>query len=213
MRSVLGFIAVAALALPGAARADSVAELERLLAQTRTLRGEFTQELLDEQGAVVKRSSGTMLLARPGRFRWDYAAPDAQTIVSDGTRLWIFDPELAQVTVKAVDGTLARSPAALLGGSAPLAETFAATDLGSADGLAWVALEPQVKDSDFQQVRLGVGKRAVEVMELTDGLGQTTRIRFADVEVNAAVDDRAFRFVPPAGVDVVGEGAADEPRP
>jgi len=196
--------------LAGIAHADGVADLERLLAETRTLRATFTQELLDEQGAVQKRSSGEVLLARPGRFRWDYAPPDAQTIVSDGAQLWIHDPELAQATVRPIDGTLARSPAALLGGSAPLGDSFVATDLGAADGLRWVALEPRVKDADFEKVKLGLGPRSVAVMELTDAFGQTTRIRFADAEVNGPVDAARFRFVPPPGTDVVG-GPEDRP--
>lgn len=214
-RRRIALIAVAlSAALVGAAPAPTAtpaptspgaAKLERMLAATRTVRARFEQVLLDADLEVVKETHGEFALERPNRFRWDYAAPDAQTIVSDGKKLWIYDPALAQVTVKPLDGTLARSPAALLGGAGDLAANFTVTDLGVDGGLHWLALVPKVDDAEFETVRLGLGDRFVEVMELKDAFGQTTRILLKGGDLNAKLDPKLFRFTPPPGADVAGE--------
>jgi len=194
----------AACAAPATEAGDGAARLERMLAETRTVRARFTQVLLDADLEVVKEVEGEFALERPDRFRWDYAAPQAQTIVSDGTRLWVYDPELAQVTVKPLDGTLASSPAALLG-AGRLGDNFRVTDLGIDGALHWIELVPRVDDTEFVKVRLALGARFVEVMELRDGFGQTTRITLRDAVLNGTLDRRRFEFVPPAGADVAGE--------
>lgn len=206
------FAAAAPASAPPAAAAPTAeassagaAKLERMLAATRTVRARFEQVLLDADLETVKETHGEFALERPNKFRWDYAAPAAQTIVSDGKKLWIYDPELAQVTVKPLDGTLARSPAALLGGAGKLAENFTVTDLGVDGGLHWLALTPKVDDAEFERVRIGLGDRFVEVMELKDAFGQTTRILLKQGELNAKLDPKLFRFTPPPGADVAGE--------
>lgn len=197
--------ATAPAAPAASADAAGAAKLERMLAATRTVRARFEQVLLDADLETLKETHGEFALERPNRFRWDYAAPGAQTIVSDGKKLWIYDPELAQVTVKPLDGALARSPAALLGGAGKLSENFTVTDLGVDGGLHWLALTPKVDDAEFERVRLGLGDRFVEVMELKDAFGQTTRILLKKGELNAKLDPKLFRFTPPPGVDVAGE--------
>jgi chaperone LolA len=199
-----------AIAAPAAQPAEVVvsageAKLERMLATTRTVRARFEQVLLDAELETIKESRGEFALERPNKFRWDYAAPGAQTIVSDGKKLWIHDPELAQVTVKPLDTTLARSPAALLGGAGKLAANFTVTDLGVDGGLHWLALVPKVDDAEFETVRIGLGDRFVEVMELKDAFGQTTRILLKGGEINGKLDPKLFRFTPPPGADVAGE--------
>lgn len=185
--------------------ADGTSRLERMLAETRTVRARFTQVLLNADLETIKETQGEFALERPNRFRWDYAPPQAQTIVSDGRRLWVYDPELAQVTVKPLDGTLANSPAALLG-VGRLSDNFRVTDLGVDGALHWVELVPRVDDTEFEKVRLGLGARFVEVMELRDAFGQTTRITLRDAEINSKLDRKRFEFTPPPGADVAGEG-------
>jgi outer membrane lipoprotein carrier protein len=203
-----------ALIVAGAAVAQpaggGIARLERMLADAKTVEARFEQVLLDGELAVKKETSGRFALARPGKFRWDYAAPDQQTIVSDGKKLWVYDHELAQVTVKPLDGALASSPAALLGGQGELADNFKVTDVGVDGALYWIELEPKVDDAEFEKVRLGLGAKFIEVMELTDAFGQLTRITLRDAKLNAALPKATFQFVPPAGVDVVGD--ADDAR-
>lgn len=189
----------------GAATPTAAERLHAFLRDVKTLRAEFTQTVLDANLATVQESSGTLVIQRPGRFRWEYVSPFAQTIIADGERIWIYDAELAQVTVKKLDETLASTPAMLLGGASALGERFEVTDLGISGALSWVELVPRVKETDFVKVRLGFGTRELETMELTDTLGQTTRIQFRSLERNIKVDSMLFRFTPPPGADVIGD--------
>lgn len=193
------------LSLPLHAADSGVAHMNQFLKDVKSLKADFSQTVLDANGKQVKRSTGTLVIRRPDHFRWDYAKPNAEIIVADGKRLWLYDVDLQQVTVKPLDKTLATSPAVLLSGSNDVEKSFAVTEQGEKDGLAWVQLTPKVKDSDFDSVRLGFKGEDISVMELKDNLGNTTRISFDHVERNPAVSDESFHFTPPAGADVIGD--------
>ena len=154
----------------------------------------------------------TLTIKRPGRFRWDYLKPNPEIIVADGKRLWLYDVALQQVTVKPLNDTLAASPAVLLSGSNDVEKSFSVEDGGVKDGLQWVDLKPKVKDTDFEDVKLGFKGDDVAVMELRDNLGNTTRISFGNLQRNVSVKDEVFSFTPPKGADVIGDtGAAPPP--
>ena len=146
------------------------------------------------------------MMQRPGKFRWDYLEPYKQLIVSDGSKIWIYDTELEQVTVKPIESGLSDTPALLLSGDKPLDQAFVITDLGENGGLEWVELMPKVSDTSFERVRLGFGKDDLQGMELVDNFGQTTRLDFTNLKRNPAVEQSLFAFTPPPGVDVIGEG-------
>ena len=103
--------------LPGVAGAASIEVLKGLLEQTTTARARFAQMVLDKNLKMLQQATGTMQFSRPGKFRWEYDKPFEQTIVSDGTRVWLYDKDLNQVTVRRFDRALGSSPAALLAGS------------------------------------------------------------------------------------------------
>lgn len=193
------------LSLPSQAADTGVARMQAFLKDVKTLKANFTQVVLDANLKQMKQSTGTLLIKRPDRFRWDYAKPDAETVVADGKHLWLYDVPLQQVTVKSLGETLAASPAVLLAGSNDVDKSFTVTDQGQKDGLAWVALTPKVKDSDFESVRLGFKGEDVAEMDLKDNLGNTTRISFDHVQRNPEISDDSFHFVPPAGADVIGD--------
>lgn len=195
--------ALATLAAPAAAGSDAAARVQEYLGELRTLRAEFRQSVTDARGQVSERAEGTLALARPGRFRWDYRTP-AQLVVSDGVTVWLYDVELEQVTVRAAGAALAGTPAMLLAGESDIAEQFAVADLGQNEGLAWSLLTPLDADADFREVRLGFAGRELRRMRLLDRLGQTTELEFLRVERNSRLDPALFSFKPPPGVDVVG---------
>lgn len=196
----------ALLALPGQVEAaDAAAErVDRYLARIETLRAEFRQEIVDSTGSVRDAASGTLAVAKPGRFRWDYRSPGEQLLVSDGATLWLYDVDLEQVTVRRAGETLSATPASLLSGTGKASEAFDIRDAGIADGVEWVDLTPRLQDTDFRLIRLGFLQGAPARMELVDRLGQTTRIHFTSVEVNPALPPALFAFEIPAGVDVLG---------
>lgn len=191
--------------LPLYAADGGVAQLHAFLQDVKSLKADFTQQVLDANGKQVKQSFGTLSLKRPDRFRWDYAKPNEETIVADGRKLWIYDAQLQQVTVKSMNANLATSPAVLLAGSNDVDKNFTVTDLGEKDGLAWVQLTPKVKDSDFDSVKLGFRGSDISVMELKDNLGGLTRIELEHLQRNPSLSDEGFKFIPPTGADVIGD--------
>jgi len=210
------WLALFAILLPGIAGADAAADeraaerLETALRGLSGLRAEFRQTVTDAQGQAVESASGTVSLARPGRFRWDYREP-AQLIVSDGTTVWFHDVDLAQVTIRPAAEALVGTPAMLLAGAGDLRAEFNVAAGGEADRLAWTRLTPKTAEGDFRELRVGLAGESLREMILVDRLGQTTRIEFDHVERNPRFDASTFRFTPPPGVDVVGRAPVTEP--
>jgi len=193
------------LMLPGAATAAGMDALKTFLEQTQTVKARFAQMVLDKNLKALQQAQGIMQFSRPGKFRWDYVKPYEQAIVGDGSRLWIYDKDLNQVTVRKLDRALGASPAALLAGSNDLARDYTLTNAGVQNGLDWVDAVPKSRDTVFERVRMGFGKAGLEAMELRDQFGQVTVITFTDVERNPRIADGVFRFTPPPGADVITE--------
>jgi chaperone LolA len=198
----------ACLALTGAAARADGQPLRAFLSEVRSLQASFEQTLEDEKGRHLETSYGRLYLVRPERFRWTYTAPYVQEIVSDGEQVWVYDSELAQVTVRRADAALASAPGLLLSADRPLDEEFAVLDLGRRGETDWVELTPRSPDSPFQRVRVGLRGLDLAVMELVDRFGQTTRLEFRDTVRNPPLDPGLFDFEPPAGVDVIREDGA-----
>jgi outer membrane lipoprotein carrier protein len=209
-------LALCAATLPGTGIADGSADeraaerLEAALRGVSALRAEFRQSVTNAEGQPVESSEGVVSLARPGRFRWDYRTPE-QVIVSDGTTVWFYDAELAQVTIRPAADTLAGTPALLLSGTGDLRAEFAMADAGEEAGLAWTQLTPKRSDGDFRALRVGVGGGELRSMTLVDRLGHTSRLEFTNIERNPHIDPAIFSFTPPPGVDVVGRAPAGQP--
>ncbi len=179
--------------------------LQGFIAGTRTLSAQFTQVVFDRTGRKVQESQGSLYLSRPGKFRWVYAKPYAQLVVGDGSRLWIYDQDLEQVTVRKLDEALGESPAALLAGSNEVERLFNLRQAGEADGLTWLEATPRSKEGSFEAVRLGFKGDDLLAMELRDNFGQVTQLRFTGIRRNPRLAADLFRFTPPKGVDVIGE--------
>ncbi len=181
--------------------------LDEMLQGLQSMRGDFKQVLIDQGREVLERASGEMWIKRPGRFRLEYTAPYEQLYVADGEKVWMYDKDLEQVTVRPLDDALGTTPALLLTGSEPLSQRFVVTDEGRTEGLHWFELRPKQGDGAFDHLVLGLtDAETIEVMEMVDSFGQTTRLSFSQVERNVELPDAAFHFTPPAGVDVVGGG-------
>jgi chaperone LolA len=200
------------LFLPVAAPASGLDDFLAFNASTKTATARFEQQVLDRTGKVVDRSSGTFTFARPGKFRWAYEKPHKQLLVGDGTRLWIHDPDLNQVTVKRMDAAISSTPAALLAGKDDITKLFTLRDAGPADGLNWVEATPKSQDTGFERVRLGLNGKVLAAMELNDQLGGRSMLRFTDMKANAPVPADAFTFKAPAGADVLEDSPAAPKR-
>ncbi len=183
---------------------DGVAILKAFLADTTTLEAAFEQTLSPNGDSEPQVSRGRFYLKRPGRFRWDYQEPAEQLVVSDGERIWMFDRDLDQVTVRPIDESLRGTPAMLLSGEASLDESFAVIASRLDDGIRYVTLEPLQPSPEFESLTVGLASGQIVSMELLDGIGQRSLIEFSDLRSNAPLDDGLFRFEPPPGVDVIG---------
>jgi outer membrane lipoprotein carrier protein len=189
----------------GAAHAGAVDQLKSFIEGTRTARAAFSQTVTGKSGRKPQSSTGQMMFARPGKFRWIYEKPYPQLLVGDGRKLWVYDPDLKQVSVKALGQALGSSPVALLAGENALEKNFELADAGSHDGLDWVEAKPKAADSGFEKVRIGLRGNEFAAMEVFDNFGQTTVIRFSAFERNPQLAADLFRFVPPQGADLVGD--------
>jgi outer membrane lipoprotein carrier protein len=194
------------------ARLDEVGELlvNNFLQDVITLQGRFEQSLIDAEGAVVERSSGTLKIERPGRFRWAYSEPYEQWLVADGLNIWSYDVDLAQVTVKAQADALANTPALLLGGSVEALEQFRFDGSMVEKGTTWVRMIPIDTKSGFERMELGFFDGQLNRMVFFDNLDQTTLVALYDVKTNEPIDAEQFSFTVPDDVDLVGVPVAAE---
>ncbi|MFO1355961.1 MAG: outer membrane lipoprotein chaperone LolA [Gammaproteobacteria bacterium] len=185
---------------------DGMVRLEQFLERAQSMRAEFRQEVRNGEQQVVDRAEGRVVLKRPGRFRWDYERPYERVVVADGKRLWLYEADLSQVTVRPLTDALGETPAALLTGDRRILERFERVSSWAGDQLAWVRLRPRAADADFSSVAVAfAGDRPAELV-LDDRLGQQTHLYFTDVRLNVPVADDSFAFKVPPGVDVIREG-------
>lgn len=206
--AALILICCACVAQAASSAADPAAgreKVESFLQGLQSLQAQFKQTLADRSGQVVEEASGELAIRRPDRFRWDYREPNEQVIVADGARIWLYDADLEQVTVRKLDDTLSATPAMLLSGQGNLQDNFTVTQTSREGAIQWVRMEPKRDDTDFKWVRLGFDGATLEFMQLADKLGQTTTIEFSQLQRNPAIDPSRFTFTVPAGADVIGD--------
>jgi outer membrane lipoprotein carrier protein len=179
-----------------------------------TFSGDFEQVLLGPDGEVLERTTGTLEISRPGKFRWSYVEPYEQWLIADGLNIWSYDVDLAQVTVKPQADALANTPALLLGGSEDALAQFEYQGSYEEAATTWVRLAPKNTESGFMRVELGFLEGTLHRMVFFDNLDQTTLVEFDNVAVNGEIDAQRFVFNVPDDVDVVGMPAvADASAP
>src|SRR6187401_984653 len=174
---------LASLAFGSAVQAQT--PLDTYLTHLKTLRADFAQTVTDGKGEQVQNAQGTLIIVRPGRFRWELT-PDGgspQLMVADGKNLWFYDRDLEQVSVKAATAALTATPAGLLSGDGNIRELFTVSSAGKKEGLDWVLVTPKESDADFREARLAFStnpRQEAELrrMVLKDKLGQTVRLDF-----------------------------------
>ena len=205
LRRLLVSVAAACVAYAPAYAETAQQQLETFVATVKSARGEFVQQQVKAGGAAGKQQSGTFVFARPGRFVWRYQKPFEQQLIADGKKLWVWDRDLNQVTVRKLGDALSASPAAILFGSNDFGKYFTVRDAGEHDGAAWLALTPKSKDAGFIRVEIGFANNLPVAMVLHDAFNNQTKLALSHFELNPALAGNPFRFAPPAGADVIGE--------
>lgn len=200
------FLVLLLFLLPTVALGSAIESLKTFIQEAKTVRAIFSQTLLDKDGRTIQESSGTMLFERPDKFRWTYEKPYEQLIVGDGDKVWFYDQDLDQVTVRQLDLAIGSSPAALLAGSASIEENFKLVELGSNDGIEWLEATPKNNDSTFEIIQLGFSSEGIlKIMALRDNFGQTTLLTFSNLVKNPDLPADLFNFTPPDDADVISD--------
>ena len=200
-RKALGRLwALLLLCLPLSAAGSAAERLDAFLSGLDTLRADFVQTVTNAEGSA--RLEGTFYLRRPDRFRWEYSAPEPQSIVADGRNIWLYDPELEQVSVQLQSSALAGTPAMLLVERGSSAKSFVVVELQGAAGETWYELTPREEESQYEQIRLGLENGQLSRLEMRDKLGQIIGFRFRAVRTGIELDDGLFVFEPPSKADL-----------
>lgn len=204
-RRLLNALMLFAVGMASAAAAP-VDRLRTFLAGAKTLQADFSQVQIDAKGnSSGKKTAGVFYLERPGKFRWNYTQPFKQEIVTSGGKVWFYDADLEQVTVKRLNAAIGSTPALLLSGEIAIETNFTIEDQGTDEGMAWIRLLPKSEESGFKYVLIGLVGDDLRGMELNDNFGQVTRIYFSNVKRGLRLSTELFKFTPPAGVDVFDE--------
>ncbi|MBR8653380.1 outer membrane lipoprotein chaperone LolA [Achromobacter sp. Marseille-Q0513] len=192
-----------ALASAPAAAASAQEQLRDFVGKVNAATGSFSQYTVNAQGRTQPAQTGTFSFQRPGKFKWAVQKPYEQLVISDGAKVYQYDPDLLQVTDRKVDAAIGTSPAAILFGSGSLEQSFEVSALPSKDGLDWLRAKPRNADAGFSRVDIGLKDNLPARVELLDSFGQTTRVDLSGITPNPSIGAKEFQFTAPKGVDVV----------
>ena len=179
-------------------------DLQTFFNTLQSLKADFTQEVYGPRRELQQSTEGSVIVQRPGKFRWDYELPYEQHIVADGKKVWLYDVDLEQITIKPQDSTMANTPASLLSDADQLNKQFDVLAVVR-EGQDWFELIPKQADSGFEALFIMLEGGMIKEMELQDSFGQTTRMRFEKVVTNKRYSANTFTLKIPKGVDVIDE--------
>jgi outer membrane lipoprotein carrier protein len=206
MRKLILLVTLSLFAVSAFAATGARPRLDAFANGLHSLRGNFSQTVYDSHGNVTGSSHGLLALAAPRLFRWQVTDPYQQLIVADGKKVWVYEPDLQQATVRDQGAEEAHSPLTILTDLSQLDTEFKSTDAGTRDGLEWMRLVSRAKDPQFEYAEIGFDATGPRRMVFKDTLGNRTEIAFSGWDRNPALPADTFVFVPPKGTDVVGDG-------
>jgi len=203
--SVLAPLFLSLVAATASAADTARARLDAFSKGLTSVSASFEQQVSDATSGKTKISRGTLSLKAPRQFRWDTTTPYKQLIVADGEKVWIYDPDLEQVTVRAQGTEEAHSPLTVLTDLSQLDRDFTTSEQGEHDGQVWLRLKSKDKEPQFEYADLGFDQTGLASMVFKDTFDNSTQIRFSGWQRNAKLAPDLFKFTPPKGVDVVGD--------
>lgn len=192
---------ITAVGLSATAQAGAIDALKKFNNDADGLSGSFSQTVQSKK--KNQTSSGSFKILRPGLFKWDYTKPYKQTIVGDGNHIWLYDVDLKQVTKSNQNQAIGDSPAAILSNKTALESSYSLKEDGSKGGIDYVLATPKRSNSGYQYIRIGFQGNTLAAMELKDGFGNLTNIKFNSVNTKPNLSKGEFTFTPPKGVDVL----------
>ena len=205
--TVLVLISPPAFAAPPTVKTagSGIVRLQAFQTDVQGLEARFRQQVMDANRKVLEDTSGSVVMQRPGRFRWNYQAPFERVIVADGEKVWLYEADLDQVTIRRLSAGIGATPAALLTGKEPVLKHFDVGKSWDEDGLAFVRLTPKSTEAEFAGVTIGFRGAELRRLLLDDRLGQQTRIDLSELRINPRLSPELFRFKTPPGADVIDD--------
>ena len=189
----------------GFTQAADKQDLIQFFESFNSLSADYSQTVMDQRMRVQRSMTGQLWVLRPGKFRWDYAQPYQQHIVADGKRVWFYDVDLEQVSIKSQDKTMGSTPTILLSDATELEKQFEILSVTREDNKTWFELIPKNNDSGFDALYIAMQGGVIAHMELKDSFGQLTRLDFDNVRLDRPVEMSRFKLDIPDGVDVLDE--------
>ena len=194
-------------------------QLVRLLHAYKSYQASFQQVTYNAAGSVSARNRGRVMLARPGRFRWESMLPTQQTLIANGNILWVYDIDLQQATRRKLttqDDTVAQL---MTGDSAKILADYSVQELAADKSSKvaarrqgqWYRLRPlQTKskaqgDNLFRKLELHFVAGQLVALRFENSLDEFTAMRFYKIKVNKPLAPHLFSFTPPKGVDILKE--------
>ena len=203
MKKLKNILLLGLLSLATTSFADGLSALGNFNQNAKSLSGSFSQSV--KSAKQTRKTSGTFAISRPNQFKWIYNKPYQQIIVGDGSFIWLYDIDLAQVTKRSQQKTLGDSPAAILSNASALENSYTISNDGENGGISYVKALPKKKDSGYEYIRIGFKGDTLTNMTLKDSFGNTTTLTFSNIKLNTSISAATFKFSPPKGVDVLTE--------
>lgn len=210
-RLLIAFTFILTCCLATEVLADDVnTNLATLLNSIQTMQANFVQTVYDNRNKPILKSFGRMSMERPGKFRWEVTKPIPQLIIANEAKLWIYDPDLQQVTIRSLKKSAGEAPALLLSHvNAAIEKDYAITQLKQNNAAGqWFSLKPKQADSMFQTIKMNFINGQIKEMDLIDHLGHATRIIFNHTQANIKLSPSLFTFKASAKTDVIDETKA-----
>lgn len=185
--------------------ASGLDALHAFITDTHTVQADFTQTVYDRHQHIQQQSSGTMAFSRPNKFRWVYQHPYAQIIVGDGKRIYLYDEDLSQITIKRMDKAIGSSPAALLAGDNTVEKYYHFSDMSSIDGITRLTATPIDPEGPYQHIEMDFHHNQLVRLIIQDNFGMTTDLSLSHLIRNPKLPISNFEFTPPVGIDVISD--------
>ena len=214
MQAITKFICGLLFLLPSIAFAnEGIVQFKNFLTQVQSAEGDFIQQQIrparagEDKPKVLRKSQGRFIFQRPGKFVWETIKPFEQKVIADGQRLLLWDKDLNQLTIRPVGQSLQSTPAAILFGGSAVETYFDLIPGEEKGGMFWLELKPKTNqpgvEAPYSRIGVGMAHGTPAGLELHDNFGNVILITFSKIKTNAFVGSDAFKFIPPAGADVL----------
>lgn len=187
------------------AQQGALEKLNSMLVSIESLKADVVQLIVESDGGILEESKIKMYFKKPNGFYWETITPFKELIVTNGVKLWNYQPDLEQVVIEDWDSSKSELAAQLLNGETEnLGSDYQIEQLYSDDsGDHQFTLTPLATDSVYERISISFVTSELDQIYLNSKNGQQTVWRFVTIERNESLEDNVFEFDPPAGIEII----------